>query len=46
MYCCNLPSEEIPEVDELAVVLILHVNYTPAVLAATDGLPVNDDVSL
>lgn len=37
------PKQEIPEVDEFAVVLVLDVNDTPPVLAATDLLAVDDD---
>jgi hypothetical protein len=36
-------GEEVSEVDELAVVLILDVDDTPSVLAATDLLASNDD---
>lgn len=37
------PEKEIPEVDEFAVVLILDVDDTPPVLAATDLLAVDND---
>lgn len=36
-------EEEVAEVDEFAVVLILHVDDAPAVLAANDLLAVDDD---
>jgi hypothetical protein len=36
-------GEEVSEVDEFAVVLILNVDDTPSVLAATDLLASNDD---
>lgn len=37
------PQQEIPQVDELAVVLVLDVDDTPPVLAAADLLAVDDD---
>ena len=40
------PGEEVAEVDELAVPLVLNVDDSPAVLAATDGLAVDDDGAL
>lgn len=46
VYSCSLPSEEIPEVDKLAMAFVLHVNHSPAVLATTDSLSVDNDVSL
>ncbi|MDA4132869.1 MAG: hypothetical protein OK454_07070 [Thaumarchaeota archaeon] len=36
-------QEEVPQVDELAVVLILDVDDAPPVLAAADLLTVDDD---
>lgn len=36
-------QQEVPQVDELAVVLVLDVDDAPAVLAAADLLAVNDD---
>jgi len=36
-------GEEVSQVDELAVVLILDVDNSPSVLAATDLLASNDD---
>lgn len=39
-------GKEVPQIHELAVVLILDVDNTPAVLAATDLLAINDDVLL
>jgi hypothetical protein len=36
-------GEEVSEVDEFAVVLVLNVDDTPSVLAATDLLASNDD---
>ena len=40
------PGEEVAEVDELAVPLVLDVDDAPAVLAAADGLAVDDDRAL
>ena len=40
------PGEEVAEVDELAVPLVLDVDDAPAVLAATDGLAVDDHRAL
>ena len=40
------PSEEVPEVDKLAMSLILNIDNTPAVLATTHGLAINDDFTL
>ncbi len=40
------PGEEVAEVDELAVPLVLHVDDTPAVLAAAHGLAVDDNGAL
>lgn len=37
------PEQEIPEVDELAVVLVLDVDDAPPVLAAADLLAVDND---
>jgi hypothetical protein len=39
-------GEEVPEVHELAVLLVLDVDDAPAVLAPPDGLAVDDDVGL
>ena len=39
-------GQEVAQVVELAVLLVLDVNDTPAVLAAADGLAVDDDVPL
>ena len=39
------PGEEVAEVVELAVLLVLDVDDAPAVLAAADGLTVDDDVA-
>jgi hypothetical protein len=36
-------GQEVAQVDKLAVVLILHVDNTPAVLAAANLLAVDDD---
>ena len=36
-------GEEVSEVDEFAVVLVLNIDDTPSVLAATDLLASNDD---
>jgi len=36
-------SEKISEIDEFAVVFVFYVDYTPAVLAATDFFAANDD---
>ena len=41
-----MPGEEVAEVDELAVPLVLNVDDSPAVLAATNGLAVDDDGAL
>lgn len=40
------PEQEVPQVDELAVVLVLDVDNAPSVLATTDLLAVDDDVLL
>jgi len=37
------PGQEVPEVDEFAVVLILDVDHTPAVLATPNSTAVNRD---
>ena len=42
----NVPSKEVPEVDKLAVLLVLDINHSPAGLASADGLSVNDDAAL
>ena len=42
----DAPGEEVAEVDELAVPLVLDVDHAPAVLAAADGLAVDDDGAL
>ena len=42
----NRPCEEVAQVDELAVPLVLDVDNAPAVLAATDGLAVDDNSAL
>lgn len=39
-------GEEVAEVDEFAVLLVLDVDRSPAVLAAADSLAVNVDVAL
>lgn len=39
-------SQEVPQVDEFAVVLVLDVDNTPAVLSATNLLAVDDNVLL
>lgn len=36
-------EEEVSEVDEFAVVLVLHVDHAPAVLATTDLLAVDNN---
>jgi hypothetical protein len=36
-------GEEVPEVDEFAVILVFHVDDTPAILAASDLLASDDD---
>ena len=46
VFEANEPSEEVAQVDELAVPLVLNVDNAPAVLAATDGLAVDDDGAL
>lgn len=40
------PEQEVPQVDELAVVLVLNVDNAPSVLATTDLLAVDNDVLL
>lgn len=40
------PKEEVPEVDKLAVSLILDVDDTPSVLASANGLALDDHVAL
>ena len=42
----DAPREEVPEIVEVAVLLVLDVDETPAVLSTTDGLAVDDDVPL
>jgi hypothetical protein len=37
------PEEEVPEVDELAMALVLDIDNTPAVLATANGLTVDND---
>ncbi len=37
------PEKEVPEVDEFAVVLILHVDNAPPILAAAHLLAIDDD---
>lgn len=39
-------GEEVAEVDEFAVLLILDIDSSPAVLAASDSLSVDVDVAL
>lgn len=36
-------GQEVAQVDELAVVLVLNVDHTPAVLTAADLLAIDDD---
>ena len=40
------PGEEVPQVDKLAVPLILDVDNAPAVLATPNGLTIDDDGAL
>lgn len=40
------PCEEVSQVNELAVLLVLNVDNSPAVLATTDGLAIDDHVAL
>ena len=40
------PEQEVPQVDEFAVVLILNIDDTPSVLTSTDLLAVDDDALL
>jgi hypothetical protein len=42
----DVPSEKVPQVVELAVLLVLDVDDSPSVLAPSDGLAIDDDVSL
>ena len=37
------PEEEVSEIDEFAVVLVLHVDHTPSVLASPDLLAIDND---
>lgn len=39
------PCQEVPEVNKLAVALVLNVDDPPAVLATADSLPINDHVT-
>lgn len=39
-------EQEVSQVDEFAVVLVLNVDDTPAVLATTDLLAINNNVAL
>lgn len=39
-------EKEVSEVDEFAVLLILHVDHAPAVLAPADLLAIDNDVLL
>lgn len=39
-------SEEVAEVDEFGVVFIFDVDHSPAVLAATNLLPIDDNILL
>jgi len=39
-------SEEVPQVNEFTMRLVLDVDDTPAVLAATDSLAVDEDIPL
>lgn len=41
-----LPREEVPQVDELAVLFIFDIHNTPSVLASADGLAIDDDIAL
>jgi hypothetical protein len=36
-------SKEVAQIDEFAVVLVLHIDDTPTVLATTDLLATNND---
>ena len=40
------PRQEVPQVDEFAVVGVFNVDDTPSVLASPDRLAVNDHVTL
>ena len=42
----NEPQEEVTEVHELAVSFVFDIHDTPAVLATTNGLTVDDHVAL
>lgn len=39
------PGQEVPEVNELAVALVFDIDDTPAVLAPTDSLPIDDHIT-
>ena len=41
----HIPRQEVPQVDELAVSLVLDVDDTPAVLAAPHSLSVDDHIA-
>jgi len=40
------PCQEVSQVDKLAVVFVLNINHTPAVLPTTYGFSVNDHIPL
>lgn len=42
----NEPGEEVAEVDEFAVILVLDVDYSPTVLAPTNGFAIDDNIAL
>jgi hypothetical protein len=46
MRAVDSPSKEVAKVVELAVLLVFDVDDSPAVLAATNRLAIDDDVAL
>lgn len=40
----GLPSQKVPQIVKLAMLLIFNINDSPSVLTASDRLAVNDDV--
>ena len=41
-----LPRQKVPQVHEFTVILVFNVDDTPAVLATTNRLAVNDHIAL
>ena len=40
------PRQKVAQVDKLAVILVLHIHHSPAVLPTTDRLAINDHTAL